>query len=225
MYNRYNLFFGMLLLFSCEDQLIESDGDFGYDYFPLNVGAFWIYDVQEINFDASGPDTIHYELRNSLSEKVEQDENSYYILNREKRIEGAVDWQISDVWMIRQNQFTGIVSEENIPYAKLTFPVVINKTWDGNAFNTLAYTEYRYKEADPASYDELIADQAKVKVQISDIPKNIVNRDERFEVYARGVGLVEKNYIILNYCTANCGTAEIDSGIIIEQVLKAYGQD
>lgn len=214
-----------LVLASCEDRFKEVDTDFGYDYFPLEIGAFKTYDVMEITYNASGPDTTRYELKTTITEMVEEDDTNYFVLKRERRPDELSEWEIADLWTIRRDDFTGVTVEENIPLIKMTFPAELDKTWDGNAFNSRNAAEYRYVSPTSAIYDDLLNGAQKIQVQIADIPQNLVNRDQRYEVYARGIGLVEKNYIVLNYCTANCGSEEVDSGIIIEQILTAYGQE
>ncbi len=225
MNNWFKLSVLIVLLVSCDDQFLENNTDFGYDYFPLEVGAYKTYDVIEVTFNASGPDTSWYELKTTISEVVEEDDITYFILRRERRQDELSEWEISDVWTLRRDEFTGVAIEENIPLIKMTFPVELEKIWDGNAFNSRNSAEYQYVVPDAASYDDLLGEAEKIQVQIADIPQNLVNRDQRYEVYARGIGLVEKNYIVLNYCTANCGSEEVDSGIIIEQKITAYGQE
>lgn len=225
MSNWFKFFVLLFLVSSCEDQFIEDEADFGYDYFPLEIGAYKTYDVMEVSFNAQGPDTTRYELKTTVTEKVEEDDINYYILKRETRPDELSTWEVSDIWTIRRDQFNGVVVEENIPLIKMTFPVVLDKIWDGNAFNSSNSAEYKYVTPNTAIYDEILGGAEKIQVQIADIPQNLVNRDQRYEVYTRGIGLVEKNYIVLNYCTANCGSEEVDSGIIIEQVLTGYGEE
>ncbi|XOV95060.1 MAG: hypothetical protein ACFHWX_10185 [Bacteroidota bacterium] len=223
MRNWYNWSFVLvLLLFACEDQFQAQVTDFGYDYFPLEVGSYKIYEVMMVTFDAQGPDTSRYQLKTTITESSGGD---YYLLRRETRSDEGEEWNISDVWTLRRDQYIAVATEENLPLVKMTFPVVINRQWNGNALNVLGVGNYQFVEASSAIYDDLIGDAGKIQVQIADVPQNLVNQDQRFEVYAKGVGLVEKNYIILNFCTSNCGSNEVDSGIIIEQVLIAYGQD
>lgn len=221
----YKLLVLTILFTSCGDSFREVEEDLGYDFFPLEVGAYWQYDVMQVEFDASGPDTSYFELRNTIVERNQDSNQDFFILMEETRGSESDPWSPANTWTMRRDAFTGVVVEENIPFIKMTFPVIEGGVWDGNAYNTLGFSEYEYREAPEAAYDELIGGAAKILVQISDIPKNLVNQDQRLEVYARGIGLVEKNYIILNFCTSNCGSEEIDSGTIIEQVLTAYGKE
>ncbi len=210
---------------SCEDQFMGAEIDTGYDFFPLEIGTYKTFDVMEVTYNAQGPDTSRYELKTTVTEMVQEEDITYYIMKREQRSDESSAWEIADIWTQRRDQFNGVVVEENIPLIKMTFPVELDKIWDGNAFNSRNSAEYKYVTPNTAIYDEILGGAEKIQVQIADIPQNLVNRDQRYEVYARGIGLVEKNYIVLNYCTANCGSEEVDSGIIIEQVLTAYGEE
>jgi hypothetical protein len=50
-------------------------------------------------------------------------------------------------------------------------------------------------------------------VIISDLPPNIVNQNEQSEVYGKGIGLIEKKSVILNFCTIDCDSVgQIESG-------------
>jgi hypothetical protein len=63
-----------------------------------------------------------------------------------------------------------------------------------------------------------------MKVIQNDFTDAIVGRDERSEIYARNIGLIEKEVIQLEYCTTpGClGQQKVDKGVIYRQTLKAY---
>ena len=51
----YLLFLGLSasFFFACESEVEEVDIDFGYDYFPLEVGRSWYYQVDSVIYDPS----------------------------------------------------------------------------------------------------------------------------------------------------------------------------
>ncbi len=58
----------------------------------------------------------------------------------------------------------------------------------------------------------------------SDVPENLVNRNQRQEIYAPGVGMIIKNSIILGFCTLDCPDEKtIESGRSIQLTLSSYG--
>jgi hypothetical protein len=63
-----------------------------------------------------------------------------------------------------------------------------------------------------------------IEVNQNDDDDMIVRTDIRTEVYARDVGLIQKEIRILDYCTAGCTVfGEIESGVEYTQKIKEYG--
>lgn len=66
-----------------------------------------------------------------------------------------------------------------------------------------------------------------VTVVQSDFANNLIFRDERSEIYAVGVGMVTKDFTVLNFCArADClGQDIIESGRIEKMKLTADGTE
>jgi hypothetical protein len=108
----------------------------------------------------------------------------------------------------------------------MVFPVENGTSWDGNIFNSSGERLFTYdlNVAPITIGSDEFTDL--VKVIQSDIPENIVNQDQRFEIYATGIGLVGKNGIMLTFCTVDCPDQKtIIAGRFIDQRLKSYGQE
>ncbi len=194
----------------------------GYDYYPLNTNKR-VYQVSEINFNLLGPDTASYQLRESISDTIQHEEDISYVLKREKRADENAQWEKDSLWVVRKNDFMVSVTENNQTYVKLSFPVVIDRQWDGNAYNTESDRLYTYIETDTSQLLTTFIDSSMVTVQIAAVPDNLSFRDERFEVYAEGLGLIEKNYIRVTYCTVGCDSVkQIQSGSILNQYMIGY---
>lgn len=216
------IFIGILT--ACGDSEEPMAFDSGYDYYPTSSGAERIYDVEEINFDLFGPDTSRYFLREYISDSILSDQVSItYVLKREKRTSELEEWESDSLWSVRKTESYVIVTENNLPLVKLSFPVSEGRTWDGNAFNSLQEEGYRYETVSQESVDSLFTSNEVIRVVISDVEKNLVSQDQRSEVYAKGIGLVEKNYIAINFCTVDCDSVgQVQSGRILNQVLVEY---
>jgi hypothetical protein len=100
-------------------------------------------------------------------------------------------------------------------------------SWDGNQFNNSTTESYVISELNasitlPSGFE---AEQSLTVIQ-NDLLDNIVETDQRKEVYAKGVGLIYKEIIQLQYCTnPNClGQQKVDKGVILIQSLKEHGQ-
>ena len=65
-----------------------------------------------------------------------------------------------------------------------------------------------------------------LRIVINDIPQNSVFTDSRSEFYLQDIGLIEKDYLTLNFCTTGCDSlGQITSGRILKQTLFEYGKE
>ena len=220
----FNLILLSFLLTGCNEQFSEGNFDLGKDFFPLKIGQFRTYEVTEINYNAQGPDTLIFFLRETISDTIKNGDEVTYLIKRESRVSESAEWSINDIWSCRKTDSHVVLTEENIPFVKLTFPVLEGETWDGNAFNTMVSGDYYYESMIENDYEVLVDDPDLIKVVIADIPQNLFNQDQRFEVYGKGIGLIEKDYTILEFCTTNCSSEQIDDGMKLKQVLVDYGE-
>jgi len=215
-----------LLLLSCNQ---ESDLVLGEDqtnYYPLTVGQYRTYYTEEIRFSLLDPDTSFYYLKEVIDDSIITIDGSVkYLINRYVSSDN-VSFDLDSVWAVQKLERAIVVTENNIPFVKLIEPVKSTETWDGNAYNTLSEVTYYYQTTG-ALFDGIaneITSLDLIDVIIEDIPVNLVNQDERRETYAMDVGLVQKDYISLEFCTLDCGeVGEIQSGRILKQWLIEYG--
>lgn len=186
------------LLFSCrktKDDLPVTDS--GYRYFPMEQGITNFYKVTLIDIDTPAGkydtlvyflktvnDTPHYDLNNRLVTPV-----SRYI-----RTNPADNWVIKDVWFAYKQNSHLVVSEENVHYIKMIFPVSEGKKWNGNSYNTQPEQEYEMVASDAyymlsgISYDSVLT-----VVEKNDT--SLIHKYYHVERYAKGSGLVERVYI------------------------------
>jgi hypothetical protein len=215
---------GVLLTFcvlSCNESKEIDPSSLGYDFYPIEVGHYRIYDVEEIVYRAIGFDTSIYQLRETIFDSIPSSDQITYLLRRDKRDNEQEEWEADSVWTVTKTSHFLAINENNIPYIKLTFPVKTNSEWDGNGLNSRSKIIYNYQSLATPLIDSIDADQH-IRVIIEDIPQNIVSQDLRSEVYAKGVGLVIKDYLTLNYCTSGCSDiGEIESGRSLKQTLIA----
>lgn len=217
----------LILIFSaCQEKLSEIVLDQGYDFFPLAVGEYRVYQVEEEIYTGFVPDSSNYYLKEELVDSlVSSDGSIKYLMLRSKSLD-SMKWESDSTWTAQRVKESLIVTENNVPFVKLTFPVKLGNTWDGNAYNTRAELSYFFIASEVYSLNgQSISSENLIDVVIADIPKNLVNQDQRFERYARGIGLVSKNYTVLRFCNVNCDQpGTVESGRIYKQNLISYGQ-
>ncbi|MFT6867377.1 MAG: hypothetical protein ACJA08_002219 [Cyclobacteriaceae bacterium] len=218
--------FSILLLatlVSCGDESEPESFDSGFDYYPKSNRVERIYDVTAISFDLLGSETSNYQLKEYVFDSIITSSGLVtYVLKRETRTNESEVWESDSLWTFRFTDSQLILTENNVPYVKLTFPVYDGQTWDGNAYNSQSSQIYSLENISQ-SVPNVPLDTPMIKLVISDIPANLVSQDQRYEIYAKGIGLIEKNYIVLNFCTTNCDNiGQVQSGRILHERLLEY---
>lgn len=209
----------------CVDDSIHGEKN----YFPLLTGWFWEYQIEETTYSPfSAPVTQNYQLRVVVTDSVLSSEGDYiYSLQRYRRGTAADDWQFVDAWWARRYAGYALVTEGNITYARLAFPVYTNRTWNGNLFNAGEADMYRISgRQDGMTSPAGLAFNDVVEVEQENVTNNLTYRDLRKEWYGHGIGMVRKESEVWTYrCTGGTCTGEIENGYAFRQILTAYGRE
>lgn len=212
-------------LISCSESTVDADGSrLGWNYYPVELGLYRVYQVEETNYALVGSETSVYQLRESMVDTSNIGSEIRIVLNRESRLDANDEWQLDSVWTARIDPNRLIVTENNVPFVKLTFPIVNETIWDGNSSNTRNFDDYRTDNTlkDTVLYEQPYSDLWTV-VQ-SDLGEDILGRNDRSEIYAPDVGLLIKNVVIWNYCQMDCSSEkQIVAGRELSQTLIEYG--
>lgn len=210
---------------SCNETKEVDTNSLGYDFYPIEIGQYRIYDVEEIVYQAIGFDTSVYQLRETIFDSIPSMDQITYLIRRDKRDDATLEWEADSVWTVTKTVNFLAVNENNIPFIKLTFPVRNSAEWNGNSINSKSELIYYYQSLDTPIIDSLSSSDH-IRVIIEDIEQNIVNQDLRSEVYAKNIGLVSKDYLTLNFCTVDCTElGEIESGRSLKQTLIEIGNE
>lgn len=204
---------------SSDNEILQQD--FGYDYFPLEIGNFREYKVSEVIFLTSGPDTSRFFLKEEVVDSIINENQISFILESSSRLKMNDPWKVDSLWTARITTREAIQIENNVPILKIQFPVEGNKSWDSNLFNTKDETIFSSLLVDSDTLENQV-----LKVLIADIPENIVLKDQRSEYYSKGIGLIKRDFVTLNFCTVNCERAmQVESGRVLNQNLINYGKN
>ncbi|WP_234733360.1 hypothetical protein [Tellurirhabdus bombi] len=196
----------------------------GYDFFPLETGRFWIYDVTEQQYSlGAAPINRTYQIREELTTSLGA---ATYRLERSRRSTENQAWQPDSISSVRLSHDQLIRTDNNLDYVKLIFPVDDQSLWNGNAFNTLGADDYQFRNMrQPFSVLNQTFPETVTILQQND--STLVNQDKRVEVYARTVGMIYRERIQLQFCssTPSCvGSGQIDFGIRQFVRLRSYGK-
>ncbi|MEB2775412.1 hypothetical protein SYJ56_08840 [Algoriphagus sp. D3-2-R+10] len=211
------LFILFALSTSCDREIEEGQVDFGYDFQPLEIGLFWIYEVDQTTYfgenDAEQElffykDRIRTFYTNAEGEQV-------FIVQRSKSSD-QTDWNNTIEYTLLKRNRSLVRTIENQALVTLVFPAIDGEIWDGNAYR-----------GEPEDDFELIKSGNSIRINQEESDDEVTYRDVRYEVYELGVGLVEKYDEVLTYCSRNdcLGDMLIDSGFKVHMKLTDYGKD
>jgi hypothetical protein len=198
------------VIISCSDDSSDdapsNQGSLNYSYYPTNVGHEIIYDAKLIVRDpVTGDDTAEYQIMEVVESTFTDNQGRpTQRLERYHRATPADPWVIADVWTANMTSTHVERNEENTPYIKLIFPLLENKSWNGNSLNTLGQKDYVYDWVDQPYTVNSIPFDSTLRVQQAN-EDNFVYTEIAEEVFATGVGLVYKNqvYIVKDYTIPN----------------------
>ncbi len=212
----------VLVAAGCSRQIEPNFDDFGYNYFPLNVGDFRVYQVEQITFRGIdvGTDSLDFQLREHVVDSfINQAGGVSYKVERSTRLLPTDPWVLDSVWTARRDEVRAVSTENNTPFIKLVFPISEGKTWDGNKLNNapctndLGLSDSLYCDAyemvsirENFELDTMVFENTITVIQQdSRDPLFITSDDVRKEVYQLDVGLVYKESFVVNYVQCAVG--------------------
>ena len=159
----HTIYFALLfLVVSCGDNIVETPENinYGYQYFPVEVGYTWEYQIDSVLVFQGGDANII--TSSFVQEKVTQllsDDGNEKVYRLERSHKSKIDgsYALLDIWQITLDAEKATKTEENLKFIKLVFPALTNKKWDGNAFfdsdkefsvaanNVTIYQDWNYK--------------------------------------------------------------------------------
>ena len=195
------LLFLALLLAGCQTSTIEPDPDaLGHRYFPLKVKDYRVYEVTETRYLNDQATTQSYQVRERVdSVYTDLANQEAYRIIRSRRNNDTQPW-VDDSVIVASRSLSDLrVTRHNVKSVQMIFPVRNGKSWNPNAFNTAGPHSFTYREVGlPYTVNDRTFANTVTVVQGE--VTNLIELDQREEVYAEDIGLIYKNYTRLNYC-------------------------
>lgn len=201
---------------------VPNPNNLGYQYYPIEVGSYRIYDVVEVHFPFIGDsDTTRYQLKELIQGIYRQErEDTAYYLHRLTRRSAEVDWQLDSIWTVRKNPRSIVVVENNTPVIKLTFPVKVGASWDSNAMNAEESAVYAISKVGVVFEQNGLSFENTLQVVEENNMDTVINERYREAIYAENIGLVYKEARYIDYCATS--VACLGEGIIVGGIKKIY---
>ena len=209
--------------YSCKKESVEAPA-LSYNYFPTESGKYIIYDVDSIyhsETDNNNDDSVfsyHFQIKDKIdSSFVDLEGRVNQVRLRYHRNSDTLPWQLTEVWTQYLSSTSAYLTEENIKYNKLSFPINATITWNGNDSNTeeeeLYYYDY-FHESDVLN--GLSFDSTLSVIQIDE--NNFVETIYGNEKYAAGVGMIYKEHNDLGKTNG-----QVVKGLEYKMVVVEYG--
>jgi hypothetical protein len=200
---------------ACDNKYKDPDPQaMGYDYFPIEVGDYRVYDVMDIRFRDNRGDTSRFQLRERVDTSfVDQTGQLVYKIVRSTRPNDRSAWVDDSVMTVAKTERMVLLTKDNTKYVKMVFPVKEGTKWIADAYNSRFLIDnetkmkdrkeqYSYKNLDKSfshgmhSYDRTVTVYPIVS-------NSSLSLDERFEVYGLGTGLVYRKFDRAIYSPCN----------------------
>jgi hypothetical protein len=234
----------LLLALSCKKTPDDYSPGFGYDYFPLEVGKYWVYSVDSTIYDPTGDSLIslsHRLVKEEITDTLSDNNgNTLYKIEHFERQAGTLPWQITKVLTQSIIDNKGLRTVDNLRFIKLPFPLTKNDQWDGNAhfdpslIVTVAgesmemFKGWSYKVEQVGEQEDIGTYSFPTVATIRQADnENLIELRISREKYAKGVGLVYREMWILDTqciepCIGQTWEEKAEKGFILKQTIIAY---
>lgn len=216
---------GIFLLACTEDEFVAVDP--GHQYQPLRTRLYWIYNIDSTGYAPFvAPRRATYQIKQHVTDSFPNADGTFtFVIKRSIRTSATTPWKNLNTWSARFTDQELVVTEGTSSFVKLRFPVQLGSPWNGNRFNNRGKDDYEITEQSVARDVNGVEFNDCIQVEQEFNDDIIVFQDIRYEVYARNVGMIKKEVVQLNYCTADqcLGQQRIESGMLYKQELVSYG--
>jgi hypothetical protein len=190
------------------------------DYMAVTSGKVLIYRLDStvlLPFGA-GLKVNSYQAKDSLNDSFfdNQGRRSFRVYRYIRDLAGTQAWAYNSTYYITPTASTVEVTESNMRFIKLADDININTTWKGNAYiNTTSGSTYSYLDGWDYTYQNINEPFTTLRGNIDstvtvfqqdalvpDAPFNAATYQEKdygVEVYAKGIGLVYKEFLHWRY--------------------------
>lgn len=247
--NRFLIFlaalFLMLALNACKKtvdpyQLPED----GFEYFPLEIGKYLIYEVDSVIFDPQTGGTLKRESKTFVKEELidtlrDNEDNLVYKIERFERNSDTLPWEIAQVMTasLNEEERQAFRTEDNFRFLKMVFPAQNFNNWNGNVhFDERAtvqvegetlqmFKAWNYRMENVGEPDSLGLFNFDETMQICQADnENAIELRIANEKYAKDIGLYYRELWILDTqciedCTGQSWEEKAEKGFILRQQL------
>jgi hypothetical protein len=183
-----------------------------YDYQPLAIGNYTIFDVDSTHYNFINPstqqtDSFHFQQMEKITDTMYDNEGRLnYRFELFRRADPTATWRIWKVWYGLTTATTFERQEDDLRFAKLIFPPTVDVHWignkyvpatDSNVFKLYLNWDYHYTViGSPTTIGTNSFTECVFVSQVDE--ENLIDKKLGKEIYAKNVGLVYKEFLVIN---------------------------
>jgi hypothetical protein len=196
----------LLVVQSCSDS--GTDPIAPYDYFPLSIGQYQVYQVNEEVYSSGSREPVlkAWQEKDEVTSLNEDSSGTkVYIVSRSTRNTPTQSWQKIKEYSVRHDPDKVIVNLDNEVLMPLVFPYSPQVTWDGYKYFSLDdddpryNTKHRYEDINqPLTVNSLNFDKT-IKVTERTDTTGVAQYRLGYKQYAAGVGLITDEQTNFDY--------------------------
>ncbi|MCO6495942.1 MAG: hypothetical protein J5I91_09725 [Bacteroidetes bacterium] len=187
------------IFLSCKNKKEDIVGILGQEYFPLNPGKEYIYQVDSIIFDDfnQSVDTFTSRLRIRYVSQFFDSSNTPAIRVEYDNPDKGFN-EPNNRWasVIKFSENAIINYSDTFRTIKMVFPVKEGKSWNTNLYNNQNPKFYKFKNVDkPLDLNNFKFSQT-VMVQQNEL-KTLLTEISAFEIYAKNIGMIYSENVFI----------------------------
>ena len=198
-----------------------------YEYFPLEVGRFAVYDVKEEVYSTgqANPVIKTWQEKDKVENVSEDDGGIFtYTFSRSTRNNATEYWTKAKEYKVHRHPDKILTNIDNQTFFSMVFPVDTRISWNGNTYNNRDAENYHYEDVNmPGSVGAQTFDRTLRVVERND--SSVINRYIGIKQYGLGIGLISDHQTSFEYCQddACIGSGKIDSGVRKARTIVEHG--
>ncbi|CAG5007073.1 hypothetical protein DYBT9275_03958 [Dyadobacter sp. CECT 9275] len=193
---------GILLTFfqSCENSKTEPLDT--YAYYPLEIGRYQIYEVQETVYSSGQKDPVvtTWQEKDEVDRIASSGDNvTTYVVTRYKRNSADSYWLKFKEYTVTKSPDKILTSIDNQTVFSLAFPADSKVKWNGNLYNDGDARNYTYQNiGKPLQLGDLRYNHTLTVLERKDT--SIIDRYVGIKTYALATGLILDEQTAFQYC-------------------------
>ena len=225
-FTRLTLFSAIVLIFSQCNKSDDFTSEPLEDYLGLQVGKYVIYRLDSMKFVNLDTLRSSYQVKDEIDGTTTDNlgRPTWRVVRYMRDLAGTQPWNTAFTYWITPTRETIEVIEDNFRYMKLKLPIKEGFNWKGNTYISLYSSDpdwdYRFLDDWDYLYENVGGSYTTIAGEIPNTitvtqrdetlgfpndPQGYSERNFAFEVYGKGIGLIYKDFVHMQYQPASGG--------------------